>query len=594
MKDALKPETLSIHEFMGGEGEWSRRKVIPRYQRAYSWEQEYIEDFLSDIDAAMSRDAESYFIGAMLCIQRGEGVFAYHEIVDGQQRLTTLSLIFAVVLRYVRENNTPQLRKELGVNPGAFEDGLSKFLYHGGELFSSLAEKQFRLELSEVDRMSYRQIISDGPPTQAGYKHRRFVDAYRVILDFFEGKRKSNAQGAKYLVDFVKFLAEKVCIVGIFISDEADAYEIFEVLNARNLHLTPVDLIKNKLLSCFGNDRVELEKAYEQWQLAFVACKERPLQIQDYIRCHLQMRDGGKIDPKMMYRHLREEVIGTGRNKKQRAKDLLKDLDGHCRKFSAMLCKDDSFWDGFDSEIKPAVGYLKGFRVVYTIMFGMLYSERPKEFVSCAYRVLRTFIKRTRAVRDRFSIMEQYEGEFAHLARDFKLGKGPKNEKAFFSEIKRIDASGWLVIPDESFINQVSERPRIKSGNAKEMLIDLANHMQKKVRSGTMIDPSTVNLEHILPKNPDYRQWSNFENEEIASLFVDRLGNLTLLESGKNTCASNRKFADKKRLAYAPDKCGIRLTNDLCEFPEWTQETVKKRSLDLAKLAAKVWSFDEI
>lgn len=100
-----------------------------------------------------------------------------------------------------------------------------------------------------------------------------------------------------------------------------------------------------------------------------------------------------------------------------------------------------------------------------------------------------------------------------------------------------------------------------------------------------------ITLEHIFPQTPNRKEWPAFADKEADSLVVNRLGNLTLLEKGRNTSASNNKFADKKKLAYAPDKCGILLTNELCDFNEWGPQTIKDRQLRLAKLAAEIWKF---
>ena len=595
-QETINPQTLKIDKLMGG-----YRLSIPRYQRAYAWDgDEQVEDLLRDIDSALTSDARNYFIGAMLCVERDSGNDEDSprlEVVDGQQRLTTMSLIFAYALHYVQEHQAaPDIRARLGVSPNTLGIFCRKFLYVERDLLEEDDEDSrrplvARLKLGESDNRAFRQIVQNGPGVQGRGKGRQLADAYGVIRDFFQSAVKDH--GEKYIKDFVHFLAKKVRVVVIFISDEANAYEIFEVLNARSMHLSAVDLIKNKLLSCFGGDEDELDRAYDYWRTAFVACGERPGQMQEYVRCLLQMREGQKVDPKMLYRSLRD-LLGE-RNKREEAMKFLRDLDGHSHEFAALRCKDDRFWDegGFDPEIKPVVGYLNDFRVVLTVMLSMLYGRRPPEFVYGAYRLLSVFMKRTRAVRDRLTVMEHYEDYFADLAKRFAGGKsGPRTLSAFFSEIKSVDADCLQVVPDEMFIQQMANRPRIKDTNAKAILVELANHVERRNKTGVQVDLGTVTLEHILPKKPkDLKEWSGFGDEDAASLWLERLGNLALLESAKNTTASNRKFADKKRLVYNADKCGILLTNELCDLSEWTPDTVKERQLRLAKLAAEVWSF---
>ena len=583
MNDLLTPAYRTVKQFMGGD---SVPKIIPRYQRAYSWEPEYVEHLLTDIKDAMPR-GKPYFVGAVLCIARGEDDDSHHEIVDGQQRLITLSLTFAAAIHLLQKGDAADIQKHIGKPPQTFIDDLSLFLYCGDGLFrhGSLNEREYRMSPGDSDWMAYRLIIKQGVKNA---KHKRLADAYNTSMDFLV--KLVEEAGYNYLLEFFGFLVNNVALVEILIKDEANAYKIFEVLNDRNMRLTPVDLIKNKLLSCFGDkkDKGLLDEAYVNWTDTFTACKEKPAQMQDYVRCCLQIRDGKHIPPKDLYEALCDMLEGGA---KQNARKLLQDMHVHCHKFSALLNKDEKFWNNFDSKIRPAVGYLKGYRVVYTIMFSMLYARKPAEFVFGAFKILEIFMKRSRAVRDRLTVMEKYEAEFAELAEKIASKKGPKDVGAFFAEIKRIDAKNLQVIPDKSFVEQLSARPSIKEANAKAMLVELSDYWERKHKTATQVDTETVTLEHVLPKNPKMEEWQTFTNEDVASLYIGRLGNLTLLEGAENTAASNRKFADKKKRAYDSKKCGIRLTNELCQFSDWKPEHVVDRQRRLAELAAEVWKF---
>ena len=594
ISEPLRPKTSTIRKFMADD---AIPKRIPRFQRSYAWEKEQVKDLLNDIDTAMLRDSAPYFLGAMLCVEHKKSNTDkendYHEIVDGQQRLVTLSIIFAAMQHWVSDHDTPKTKKQLSMSPSVFVDSLADFLYCDRKTFNSDKDRSYLLTLGEADDIEYRRIIKDGPSNANG-KRKQFNDAYKIISEFFKNKMKQS--GVKYLKRFAEFLAERVYIVAIYISDEADAYEVFEVLNARNMDLTAVELIKNKLLSCFGQDEKAVNKAYEQWNMTLLACGERPARMQDYVRCHFQMQTGNKVDPKKLYRHLRK-MLGQEKQKKQRAVKFLGDLEKHCHEFGAIFSKDNGFWEEFKKgkkgDINSSVGYLKEYRVVYTIMFAMLYAKKPKDFIVKAYRLLTVFIKRTRAVGDRFSVIEYYEEEFARMSHQFKNNKGPKNINEFLKEIKRIDVgdNGRKVLLDQNFIEKMSERTKIGESDAKLILVELSNYLQDKNQMATRVDVNNMTLEHIFPKKPDYKEWPEFQDKEIGSLYLGRLGNLTLLQGQRNTKISNRKFAYKKQHGYAPGKCGILLTNELYKIRKWTPNEVKKRSVRLAELAAEVWSF---
>lgn len=598
MGELLEPKKMTVEAFMGAR---APRKMIPKFQRPFAWGEEEAGELLGDIDRAMGRGEPLYFIGALLCINRPEGNDEAHEIVDGQQRLITMSLVFAAAQHLIKDADPTLVRKQMGISADKFSDKMSEFLYRGGELLEdedSLSQRPYLVEPSENDKMAFRQIVKNGPGSSVK-KHRELVAVYETAKKFLEGKSQG-ASGYRYVKDFIQFLVSKVMLVGIFISDEANAYEIFEVLNDRGMDLAVTDLIKNKLLSCFGSDDERVTNAYRHWQRALKAgCRDRSGKMRDYVRCHLQMHKGEKIDPKRLYIAVNDRLKTSSPDKV--AWEFLHNLDNHCHKFNAMMCATERLWEeDFDAKtgagkIGPVVGYLNDYRVTYTIMFSMLYTEQPAEFVHQAFRILQTFIKRSRAARERFSVMEYYEERFAKLANLFYKKQGPKTAKSFFKEIKDIDSDedGLFVVPDDSFIGEVVKRQRMKDTEAKAMLLELSDHIQRKEKTGVLVDADDITLEHVFPKKPKSKEWPEFEDEETARMYGSRLGNLTLLEGRRNTAASNNAFAEKQKLAYAPEKCGILLTNELCEYSEWTPETIRGRQQRLAELAAEVWSFAE-
>lgn len=602
-KYPLSPATLSVAEFLASRQNLSL--FVPRYQRAYAWGKEEVQNLLHDIDAAMSGQSKVggspyYFIGALLCIQHEKSNSnVRYEIVDGQQRLTTINLIYAHIYHWIKGKNPNEIRKKTGVSYSKIESGLLPYLFLDSNQGAfqedpPLNERTCRLQLGDKDKMAFSQIIKNGPTTRSNTKTRKLSEAYSVIADFFQDKIERDKGKAKYVVDFIKFLSEQVVMVEVVISDEANAYEIFESFNDRNMRLTAVDLIKNKLLSCQGSNEQEITAAYNLWQDTFaVGCGERPSSMQEYVRCHLQMIRGTNIAPKLLYRDLRKFLGNSSQSAvKKRANNLLLDLHSNCHKFKAILCRDDRFWEHFNSDIKPFVGYLNDYRVVYTLMFAFLHVGTKTDMVLNAYHMLSSFMRRTRAVRERFSIMEYYEYEFAVLAKKIMNKKGPKSPKNFFAELKRIDSTdGWKVIPNESFVAQMSQRSKFRDTDAKLILLQIANHIQRDNQLGSVVDTSVHTLEHIFPQTPKFSEWPNW-NEDQASLHREAIGNLTILQGARNTSASNKKFADKKRIAYSKQKCGLRITNDLCKHSKWTPTEVKKRSVKLAEIAAEIWSFE--
>ena len=564
---------------------------IPRYQREYSWKKEDVKLLLDDIKNAMTANEPYYFIGSILCIKRGEGDDAYHEIVDGQQRIATLSIVFAVVLHYIRDKKPSE--KKLGGDPGELARLLEKSLYYGGGLLKrSASDDAYRLHLSADDNHLYHRLIKAGPVQKRNGRPQRFKSAYDTALSFL--KEEVEVSGEGFILDFISFIMERVCIIGVFVSSEVDAYEVFEAMNDRNRELTPNDLIKNKLLSCFGENKDALDHAYQQWRATHELCGSPEL-MQEYVRCMLQMEAGIQIEPKKLYRHLKDRLPKAPKAAKEEAQTLLGNLYSHVHRFDALQRRDARVWDDFDLAIKPSIAYLKQFKVVRTLMFAVMYVKTKPDFVLDIARIMERFIKRSRAVQERFSVMDYYEQEFARLAHNIQTrgSSAPKNSAEFFEKIKEIDAEGrnaLHVIPNKIFIGRMSERG-FKGAYARSVLLEMSAYWQKQQNSDTLPNEDVITLEHVLPQTPKIDQWEGFEDKEHASGWVDRIGNLTLLESGCNTGISNKKFSDKKRLAYS--KSGILLTKELQDYAKWTPDKVRERSKRLAELAAEIWSFKD-
>ncbi|HEC92865.1 MAG TPA: DUF262 domain-containing protein, partial [Candidatus Atribacteria bacterium] len=234
--------------------------VIPKYQREYAWRREQVEEFLNDL----LENQEGYFLGTILCVNKTTDTLKEDmlEIIDGQQRLTTISLLYAAIYkRYSEIDNDDDEFKTEKVNLK-------------NRLMIKRKKNEIKLILSSQNNNfeDYKAILNEiGVYNDPAFKkppnlgNRRLYKTYNYIL-----KRISSMSD-----DEIKSFLDKInsaVIVKIEVSNYSDAYTLFESLNNRGLPLSAMDLIKNKLLSeidkryKMGKSNIDMDEAFELWK----------------------------------------------------------------------------------------------------------------------------------------------------------------------------------------------------------------------------------------------------------------------------------------------------------------------------------------
>lgn len=226
------------------------RYEIPPYQRPYSWEKGNVEQLLEDVWEAYEAKDEEYFIGSLITIEREKG--RRYEVVDGQQRLTTLNLLFAKLRDAVDE----PARSELGrrVLP---RNALT------GE------EESPRLTLRQRDQNFFRRHVLSSkeisPAIRAEIVKEQDAPKQRIVENLDAIDEFISRHDQKTLKLFANYLLTKVYVVFVTTSSWQSAYRLFNVLNARGMALSNADLIKNRLFARLGGDAKRSEELEEAW-----------------------------------------------------------------------------------------------------------------------------------------------------------------------------------------------------------------------------------------------------------------------------------------------------------------------------------------
>lgn len=537
----------------------TRRFRVPAYQRSYAWEREHVEALLSDINEAIRAKENEYFLGSV--VVTGPAKQRY-EVVDGQQRLTTVSLLIAAIKDiFLREGDTEVVASIK-----------SEFLARTDR---KTKEKEPQLVLNEVDNELYQELIESIPNVDAGrfsrQSHKRLVDAANTLFKYMEGVFTKAKDSEEELHAWLDYLETNLKVIVVTAPDDSNAFVIFETLNDRGLELAISDLLKNYLFHKSGE---KIEETKNRW-LSMVAILESasddPLVV-SYLR-HFAMSKYGVVREKELFGLIKRKVTS-----KKLALQFSTELSNSARTYSALINTEHEFWNKFDPKVRECVYAfnLLGMVQVRPLLLAVLEKFEPE-------KVLKSFEKLV-SVAVRFQIvggvgggtLERIYSETAKSVNESKLGSVAEIIKAF------------TTLPVDSIFKQAFAAVSIsKQALARYYLQCLeeaaAGGEREKVPNK---DPGRVNLEHVLPQTLS-GDWLKQWNSEEAKAYQHRLGNLALMSSKVNSTVGNDNFSSKKSVYK---KSQLILTKQLADFELWDSNAIEKRQEDMADIAVKLWS----
>lgn len=536
---------------------------MPDYQRPYSWEREHVSGLYQDLRAAFdearrSNDERSYFIGPMVIVHRREPSGLKLDVVDGQQRLTTLMILFCALRDTLLELN---------------ETSAAMKLHDSYIVRSNLrGDEKPRLSLkTENDGFFQEQVIAlpGKRPTQAprrGVRGRpprnRIKNSYTQCLQLLSDWRASldPNERATALVEFAAFVVHQSLIVALFVDDIGYAHTIFETLNSRGLDLSVQDLVRN-LLRQSQSKRVQESWSEVEERMAGL---ESGGGFRTFIRASWVARHG-----KVSFRELFETIR---RFLKKHPRDGAETVARNFREDAGFFV--DLVSPAAGDPAAPVLECLEDMGLRQHIPF-LLSAKRclPDRVFLRALRLVETISVRYLLVGDgNPNRLEDFYADAAQqIASNLANALDPLERKAR-SELLSSDHEF-----QESFANLSIER----AAQARYLLmkLELFGNDEFKIRSA-----SEVHVEHIVPKRPG-PHWKELfpASDEV----VNRLGNLTLLGEALNRGASNKLFQVKKTEYYKRSR--IQLTKNLTKLRDWDEAALVSRQEELARLAVKVW-----
>lgn len=538
--------------------------VIPIYQRTYSWGERECRQLWDDILRTGRNDAVSaHFVGSIVYVEKGLYSVSSQSpllVIDGQQRLTTVTLLVEALARSLGESeplegfSAKKLRNYYLLNP--LEEG----------------ERRYKLVLSQTDKASLIALLDGGPRPK---EHSIRVEAN---FAFFEERV---AEVKDELPSLCKGLA-KLVIVDISLNRDQDNPQlIFESLNSTGRELSQADLIRNFIL--MGLEPQLQTRLYEQYW--------RPMEVDfgqeayathfdSFMRHYLTVKTGDIPNVREVYEAFKQHARSPG-VAAAGVERLVSDIRAFAGYYCAMALGSEP-----DAELKAAFHDLRELKVDVAFPFLLeVYSDYMAQRLTKAEllqvtRWVESYVFRRAVCSIPTNSMNK---TFATFTRALKKDRYLESIAAHF-----------LLLPsyrrfplDDEFQRELQVRDLYNFRSRSYWLRRLENHDRKERVS---VDEYTI--EHILPQNENLSaQWKadlGPDWERVQKNWLHTLGNLTL--TGYNPELSDRPFIEKRDMKGGFRESPLRINQGLGSLDRWNEEAIKARAGTLAGQAVSVWA----
>lgn len=537
--------------------------TIPDYQRPYAWGKDETLQLLDDLQGSIDRDTdEPYFLGSVVLV-KDKGVAAA-EVIDGQQRLTTLTILFAVL-------------RDLAADP-ALRIDIQKFVEEPEVVWDNRPAKA-RLRLRDRDAKFFRdQVQVDG--------------GIGALIGLSDNALKTDAQkairdNAKALHDVLSgcsaderknlfvMMASRTYLVVVSTPDLNSAYRIFSVMNARGLPLTPPDIFKSQVIGAIAeDDRAACADLWEDLEQELGRAEFADLFL--YLRTIVsKARAERGLLIEFPAQVLKAYLPGDG---KGFVDDLLEPYAEADQRLINQDFDSGGQWDSVNAWLKRLV------------------QLDNDDWRPAALWALRNHI-------DDAGFLDAFLCKLERLAASFLLRRVYTTPRVgrYLDLLKQLDAGDGLAAAAFDLSDEEKQQTRDRIAGEIYLVNPVRKYVLLRLDSIIAANPGAsyahkiITVEHVLPQNPkEDSQWVNDFSEDQRLFWTHRLGNLLLLNRTKNSEAQNYDFDVKKAKYFTSNKGAavFALTTQVLSHQAWTPTVVEQRQADLTKKLVDEWKLN--
>ena len=535
---------------------------IPIYQRKYNWSLDECKQLFEDIQSiGQDENRKSYFIGSIVVKKDSEELLdplAEVTLIDGQQRITTLTLIYCALCNYYKN----------------VDENLCRNIY-GNYLVNHDLDETNKLHLTKNDDESLKYIINI-IPTDKEFKLNpdNSINIYNNY-EFFKN------QIDEYNVEIIRKGLNKLIFISVVLDQEDNPQLIFESLNSTGLELNKNDLIRNYIL--MGLDTKHQNDLYENyWYEIEQIFKNNEWFFDEFIRYYLSFESGRLPKRADVYKDFKHHA-----NEFENIDELVKDVHKFAGYFSCIrFGKED------DPELRDAFDSLAELDFNVTLPFLLsAYDDYQNSLDNPNINLTRDeFIRIVKFVESyclRRSICDiptnSMNKTFARLSKEIN-----KQEYYNYFVAAMFEKDTYKRFPSNDEVQEklLNQNMYSKRKILNHILIAIENTEGKE-----FVSTENSTIEHIMPQNltKDWERELGPNYDEIHSTYLHTLGNLTL--TPYNSELGDKSFFDKKTCDNGFCKSKLTLNEGLCELDKWTDKEIMNRTKQLSKKIINIWKY---
>lgn len=557
----MKGSELRLIEYMEGS---KKRFIIPVYQRNYDWKIENCKQLYDDLIQVIKNNSKTHFFGSIVSVYEPSGRNTEFLIIDGQQRLTTMSLLFLALYNLLEEKII--ISEDESLKDQIYEDFLvDKY---------QPQEKRMKLKPIKNDQKAFSKLFNS--------KDDYIKDSNLTInySYFYERIQKQEIT--------IDELFDAICrleIINITLNNEDNPQLIFESLNSTGLDLSEGDKIRNYIL--MGLPKQKQDEYYEKYWNCIEKCTK--YDVSSFIRDYLSVKQLVIPSQKKVYINFKKYVEDSS----LKIIEILEDLLSYAKRYNILLCEKTS-----SKELNSCINRLNRLETTVTRPFFLevlrLYDENQINLneVAEAFSITESYLFRrticdlpTNALNKIFLLLNReimrYDGTDSNYIEKLKFALLSKKDRARFPN-------------DDDFSLMFTEKPIYQMNSKNKIYI-----LERLENFGTLedkdiyrhYDEGEYSIEHIMPQHltPAWIKELGDSYEEIHDTWLHRIANLTL--TAYNSKYSNSTFVEKKTMKNGFEDSWIRLNTYVSKKDKWTLAELRDRNDYLLKRALNIWAF---
>ncbi|TFU61163.1 DUF262 domain-containing protein [Jeotgalicoccus nanhaiensis] len=566
---------------------------IPDFQRDFVWTENEIKDLINDFDED-SRNFEQetdelsgYLLGNIVLIGQGKDF----EVIDGQQRLTTLTIIFKALQAYA-SNKANDLSAKYQDRWRSYSTNLSK----GFSLTSDLGDYK-GLKIRHDSSLSfgdfYRRLMEDDldvdhVPDKETDKNIQSI--YEYVVNFFDSENMTEEK----MIRFINYLTENVFLIMTTAPNESKAFQLFEVLNDRGRSLEPLDLIKNmflKIITKNDPDNTQKKEFLRHWSkfsdnLEYPMIKDKrrsKLSSSSFLSSYILAFEGENIRKNDLFEYFKDQHDNLS------SKELI-DFAKNVSRVSEVYSR---------LSMKEYGSYLRDSHKEMTIFYEILGNEQSKAMLMPFYfvddedkkKVLDATNRYVASILFSFTQANQIESFIPKMIQQYKSNQDIDKLVAF---INKETAKYAVDIKDSLPTRRLENKNGTVSKKATTMYRFLEGYYCNRVDAITSQTGKRFSIEHIMSKKLTVYDYSamGFKDKEEFDQYLNRIGNLSLIYTTDNSSLSNKPFDEKishyKEIDFLlTKKLGMTLTTSVIDGKDTKLINQINKSISTPNLKSK-------